>query len=153
MKPVLASIIFAFFLFLMGGCIRNEAPKILKRTELDGINGPAYYYISKDGIVEKVVKKEHADNQEFSIAIEKDTIIINKEFAANFSAHTDEYLVVIESPQPDTLYGFHSPKKSPYLHKFERYVFRPEHIGAYDMRGYIKFDSTIIKFEYKFLVM
>ena len=57
-----------------------------------------------------------------------------------------EYKVIIYEPSIDTIHGTSKPIT-------ESYKFHPSREGTYEMKGRIEYDTVVVPFEYKFIVL
>jgi hypothetical protein len=145
MNKVFLKIVLSVFL-IMVSCIKNPPSTVLQGIELEGINGHALYFINKaTGKVERVRKNEY-DKLEFKVEINKDTLQVNEEFVAYSRVFNKDFTIFISDPIKDTIHGINRPV-------IESFSFKPLKEGIYDFKGKIEFDSSVIPFEYKFIVL
>jgi hypothetical protein len=139
-----------FILICLSGCGYVNNPPA-KRIELNGINGPAHYYYSRNnGKLISVIKHEYTSRPlEYSLSINKDTLQVGEEFIASMAVFNPSYQIIITQPENKIITGSYDYKK-PEVNGF-RYTADKE--GMYILKGQLAYDSTIFPFEYKFIVL
>jgi hypothetical protein len=140
---------FTLILVVMVGCIKNPPPA--KRLELNGINGLAHYYFSRNsGEVISVIKQDYTKHPtEYSLSINKDTLRLGDEFTADFGVFNPSYRVIIISPEKDTIVGSYD-FKNPQAKGFK---YTPDKEGLFTLEGRLEYDTLVVPFEYKFIVL
>ena len=67
------------------GCIRRETPRILRPIELNGINGPSYYYYYDDTKeLGRVVKKNYKSSN-YDVEVMRDSLKLGDDFLPWFT--------------------------------------------------------------------
>lgn len=131
------------------GCIRNSEPN--KQIQLTGINGSAYYHFdNKTEEVVLVVKPEYI-MQSCNVTINRDTIKVEEEFMGFFSVRAKDYIITVLEPSSDKITGSFPPKKMP--RDADTYTYKAKADGMYNFKGRIEYDTFVIPFEYKFIVL
>jgi hypothetical protein len=132
-------------------CNRRDAD-LAKQVELNGINGPAYYVLSRD---EKeiigVIKIEYLENLCCDVTINSDTLKIGEKFVADIIVRKAKYKIIISEPTPATITGSFGPDNFP--QKSDGYFYTPVEPGLYNFRCRVEYDTVSVPYEYKFIVL
>jgi len=123
------------------GHTTKEAP----RKKMVGVNGEAIYVFNKADTIATVYKQEYF-GPDFQVIINEDTIALGSFFISHLNVPHSNFEILISSPtsqiiREDSTFGD------------KEYRYKPDHIGTYDFRGVIKYDSVSAPFEYKFVVI
>ena len=157
MKNNPISSILSIYLILIASCSVKHAEGPAKVLRLTGINDTANYHISHNtGEVLTVMKDEYTQLTEYYIQINKDTVMLGNKFIASFFVIKPKFKISIEEPRAEVIEGaFKGPDPetkdaSKDLHNF---VFPTETIGMFRLKGKLEYDSLVVPFEYRFIVI
>ena len=129
----------------------NEGP--YKEIKAYGINDTAYYYYNpRNDKVGLVVKKDYTFNS-YSCTINKDTLEVGEEFKASFGVDNHDYKAVIESPTQIIIEGKGKVASWDEPTVMDGYKFKTETTGLFEFKGHFEYDTIVIPFKYKFIVV
>ena len=132
---------------MMSACA-GKTDLVSTPRKLHGINGEALYM--KDPATKqviRVIKEQYVGSPHFSAEIVKDTIRLGEKFVALIGLYNPTATVEINDLNFKLV---DSKNSSPEIKKFE---YAPSQPGQFTFIGVIKYDSTVVPIEYKFVVM
>ena len=119
---------------------------VITPVQLHGINDTALYSIDKSNKVITVVKPTYLKSVDYDVKIEKDTIVLAERFIGLINVYKSNFIVRIESPIEEVIIGDGSKPNREFL-------YTPSTPGLFYFKGVIEYGTTVVPFEYKFIVV
>lgn len=140
-----ATILCRCILVLLLGC----GPKPSRQELRVGINGEAIYTLNKDGSVKAMFKLEYSVH-DYSVLVKSDTVKLGEDFYSLIMVTSPKHSIKISSPEAKIISRENNIDRK---NESTQYIYHPTHTGLYDYSGTIEFDSLIVPFSYRFIVV
>ena len=136
-------------LALLFGC--NQPAREVK---LIGINGEANYYFDRyTNEVVLVIKPEYYRPVDYIVEINKDTLQSGDIFEASFGIFHEKFRILVNTPRKEIIEGSYSGPEPGKPYELLMFKYEANRGGTYILSGQIEYDTTVVPFEYKFLVV
>ncbi len=152
-KLTLKYCVVAFIFISTLNCSR-DMDSTTREVYREGINGYAHYFIDKKtNEVTMVVKDEYLKLGEYIIDINKDTLRIGDTLKAHFDILHKNYRITIHEPSFKIIEGSYRRPTPDVIRELDEFLFKTDSAGLFEFRGNVEYDTVVIPFVYKFIVL
>ncbi len=132
-----------FSILISGLACTKQKPARMAR--MNGINDEAVYVFNAADTIATVFKEKYY-GQDYQIALNKDTVYLGNSFVSHINVPKENFKIVISEPSEEVIHSDNIPGA-------KEYTFMPTSEGIFNFLGTIQYDSLVVPFEYRFIVI